>query len=71
MVVGEGILAWLIRTILYWLLGVGKRMAEDYFNKVKDEKANEEIREGTENAQTDEEAQEALNDAARRAGRRP
>lgn len=70
-----GWLEWLLSVILknlgQWILTGLQEMYKAYTKRKENEAANKEIRENVENAQTPEEAQDALNDAARRLGRKP
>lgn len=68
-------LDWLIKDIivafLNWVASFFVKQVKQAADKAADEKKNDDIEKGVENAQTEKEAQDALNQAAGRLGRNP
>lgn len=66
----QAIGAWLLKTVLAWVLDGLREMAVAYFQRKQDEAANREVRENLEKATTEQEQQDALDGAGDRLGRR-
>lgn len=66
-----GVLFGFVKRLLQWFLEGALAMYQDYMSRQEDEKRNQEIKDGVDKAQTDEELQKALRDAALKLGRHP
>lgn len=61
----------IINAILNWIAGLFGRAAADGQQAIDDQKANSDIEKAVEDAANEKEAQNALDQAAKRAGRSP